>query len=132
MKNRGFSLVETILVIAIGGILIILLANLPNALTLITKSKNTSIAKEIAARQIEDKRNISYSNLVNDTGNITDPRLSLLPQGEGTIVVEDCDLAVCTNGESIKQVTVSITWKDNQKPQEVQIKTLVGEGGLNQ
>lgn len=131
MKN-GFSLVETILVIAIGGILIILLANLPSALTLITKSKNTSIAKEIAAKQIEDKRNISYSNLANDKGNITDPRLSLLPQGEGTITVEDCDLSVCTNGESIKQVTVSITWKDNQKPQEVRIKTLVGEGGLNQ
>lgn len=130
--KKGFSLVETILVIAIGGILIILLANLPNALTLITKSKNTSIAKEIAARQIEDKRNISYSNLVNDTVNITDPRLNLLPQGEGTITVEDCDVSVCTNNESIKQVSVTVTWIDNQKPQEVRIKTLVGEGGLNQ
>lgn len=130
--QSGFSLIESLLVVVMIGIIVLLMANLPNALNLINKSKHISLAREIAAKQIEDKRAISYVNLVNDNSPISDSRMSLLPGGAGTIKVEDCDPGICTLSENIKQVAVTVIWKENAKPQEVVVKTFIGEGGLNQ
>lgn len=130
--QKGVSIVETILVIFIAGILVLLLANLPNAIGLITKSKNISLAREIAVKQIEDKRTTSFTNLINNTSNISDSRISLLPNGSGTIIIEDCSLQVCTNGEEVKLVTVTVNWKENNKDQSVSLKTMIGQGGINQ
>lgn len=134
-NENGLSLVESLLVIVVVAAIVGLMANLPNAMGLINKSKHLSLAREIASKQIEDKRTISYSNLVNDTTNITasqEPRINSLPNGSGQVLVEDCPVSVCTNGEHIKQVTVTINWKDNNKAQTASIKTFIGEGGINQ
>lgn len=129
---KGISLVEIILVVATIGFVVILMANLPNALGLITKSRHISLAKEIATKQIEDKRSISYVNLVNDKIAVSDPRLNLLPAGAGVIEVKDCDPIICTNSEPIKHVKVTVSWNDNQKDQDIMLETFIGEGGLNQ
>ncbi len=131
MKN-GFSLIESLLVVVIIGSIVFLMASIPNSMMLITKSKHASLAREIAVKQIEDKRTIDYSNLVDDNSPISDTRLSLLPQSDGTVVVTDCDPQVCTNGEHIKQVTVTVNWQDNNKLQTITLKTMIGEGGINQ
>ena len=130
--QAGFSLIESLLVIVLIGTMVFLLANIPNALMLVNKSRQTSLAREIAVKQIEDKRNISYENLANDNSTITDSRLSLLPQAGGTVVVEDCDVAICTHGEHLKQLTVTINWNESNKPQTITLKTMIGEGGINQ
>lgn len=146
MKNeKGISLVESLLVIVIAGVLVSLLANLPNAMGLINKSRNLSLAREIAVKQIEDKRTISYINLGLGSSPIDDPRISMLPQGSGTVEVgvenketpdpDDwipCDISICTNGEFIKQISVTVSWVDNNKPQSITIKTMIAEGGINQ
>lgn len=133
MKNQsGISLIEPLVVIVIVGLLVFLLANLPNAMNLISKSRHLSLAREIALKQVEDKRNTSFANLVNEATPVTDQRIGLLPSGAGTVLVEDCLPSVCTNNEAIKQVTVTITWLENSKPQTASLKTFVGEGGLNQ
>lgn len=129
---KGFSLIESLLVIVVIGIMVYLLVSIPNALGLITKARHQSLAREIAAKQIEDKRAINYSNLVNDTTPLSDSRLNLLSQGTGEVKVEDCSPTICTSGESIKQVTVTVSWQDNNKPQNVTLKTMIGEGGINQ
>lgn len=131
-SEDGVSLIESLMVIAMMGIIVVLLANLPNAFNLISKSKHTSLAREIAAKQIEDKRSISFANLANDNSQITDSRMRLLPNSSGTVLVEDCNLQICTNGERIKQITVTINWQDNAKTQAISLKTLIGEGGINQ
>lgn len=130
--EKGVSLIESLLVVVVIGTVVFLLANLPNALSLVGKSRHLSIAREIASKQIEDKRNISYVNLVNDSSPISDSRIGLLPQGAGTVVVEDCNLTICPNEEHIKQVTVTVNWQDNNKAQNITFKTMVGEGGINQ
>lgn len=133
MKNEdGVSLLESLLVVVIMGSIVFLMANLPNAMMLIAKSRHLSLAREIAAKQIEDKRTISYANLADDNSPISDSRLSLLPQGGGTVTVEDCDPAVCAASEAVKQVTVTVNWQDNSKPQSITLKTMIGEGGINQ
>lgn len=142
MKNQsGFSLVEALLAVAITGLLVFLIANIPNALMLVSKSKHLSLAREIAAKQIEDKRSVSYNNIGLGSSPIGDSRLSLLPQGNGTVVVGietspgiwiNCDISICANGEAIKQVAVTVNWVDNNKPQTITLKTMIGEGGINQ
>ena len=63
---------------------------------------------------------------------IIDSRLKLLPGGSGKVEVSDCDSeTVCTNGEQLKKVTVTISWKDSGKDQKIVLDTLVGVGGLN-
>lgn len=130
--QRGVSLIESLLVVVVIGSIVFLIASLPNSLMLIGISRHISLAREIAVKQIEDKRTIDYSNLANDNSSIADSRLGLLPGGSGTVVVEDCDPTLCTNSEHIKQVKVEVFWKDNDKTQTVSLKTMIGEGGINQ
>ncbi len=130
--ESGSSLIESLLVIVMVGIIVVLMANLPSAMNLVNKSKHSSLAREIASKQIEDKRMIQYANLVNDNSLVVDSRLSLLPEGSGVVIVEDCDPLICTSGEHIKQVSTTISWKDNNKPQTITLKTMIGEKGLNQ
>lgn len=130
--ESGVSLIESLLVVVAVGLMVYLLASIPNSLVLITKSRNASLAREIVVKQIEDKRTINYSNLVNDSSPITDSRLATLPQGSGTVTVEDCDLAVCTSGEHVKQITVLVSWLADNRIQTVTVKTMIGEGGINQ
>lgn len=132
MREKGISLIETMLVVAVVGAAVFLLANLPNAIGLIGKSRHLSLAREIAAKAIEDKRNISYINLVPDTTEIIDSRIGLLPSGNGQVVVADCDPLICTSSEHIKQVAVTVQWKEGSKDQQVTLQTFIGEGGINQ
>lgn len=131
-NEKGVSLVESLLVVVAVSAIVFLLANIPNALGLITKSRHESLAREIAVKQIEDKRAINYINLVNDTSVIVDSRISLLPSGNGTVTIADCSPTICTNGEHIKQVSIVIFWKDNNKDQTLTVETMIGEGGINQ
>lgn len=130
--ESGVSLLESLLVVVVVGMTVVLMANIPNALGLITKSRNLSLAREIAAKQLEGKRAINYANLVTDTTPISDTRISLLPEGAGTVTVTDCDPLVCTNGEHLKKISIILSWKDNNKTQTINLDTFIGEGGLNQ
>lgn len=130
--DRGTSLIESLLIVVMVGIIIVLMANLPNAFLLISKSQHLSLAKEIAAKQIEDKRAISFINLANGTQSISDTRINLLPQAAGTVTVADCDASICLSGENVKRITVNISWQDNSKLQTVKLDTFIGEGGINQ
>lgn len=132
IRSRGVSLIETLLVIVAVSAIVFLMANLPNAMGLVNKSRHLSLAREIAAKQVEDKRATSYINLVNDETAITDSRISLLPSGNGQVIVTDCDPLICTNDEHIKQVAVIVKWKEGSKDQQVSLKTFIGEGGINQ
>lgn len=130
--QKGVSFIELILVVVIIASTVLLLASLPNAFLLINKSRHLSLAKEIASKQIEDKRGISFSNLVNDSLPISDPRINLLPSGSGTIIVSDCDVSICIYSENIKKVTATVSWKDNNKTQSISLDTFIGVGGINQ
>lgn len=130
--QKGNTLIEALMVVVVIGLVIYLLASIPNAMRLVSQSKNISLAREIASKQIEDKRNINFTNLVNDTQAITDSRINLLPQGSGIVVIEDCNPAICTNSENIKAVTVTVSWDNNNKSQNVTLNTFIGEGGISQ
>lgn len=131
VQPEGFTLIELILVTALIGTLVFLVASLPNSIALMGRSQRIGVAREIASKQLEEKRELKYANISYGDQNVVDSRLNLLPKGLGTVSVKDCDLLVCTQGELAKEVSVTISWKENGKDQSVTIKTLVGQEGLN-
>lgn len=135
MNQRGFSLIEILLVIVIVGFIITLIANLPSSINLVTQGRQAALSKDIATKQIEDARSKTFANLANGTQNITDTRLSSLASGTGTITVADCPANICPNQQdplfaSIKQVTVNISWLNKGKTENLQVVTLISQGGL--
>lgn len=132
MSTKGTSLVELLLVITAIGFLILIIANLPNSLNLISKSRHLSLAKEMASKEIEDRRALQYINLADGETNITDSRKNLLPEFTGTTSVNNCPAVVCTQSEDAKMVTVTITWQEAGKTQTVKMDTLISQGGLSQ
>lgn len=136
LKNgSGFSLIEILLIVIIVGFIILVIATIPNSLFLVGQSKNESLAKEIANKQIEDLRNKTYDNLCDPTNgpctdNIVDSRLTNLPKSQGTNITDICPISVCTNSEKIKQITVKVDWYDGKISKEVSLVTFIAEGGL--
>lgn len=131
LNQHGISLVEILLVVATIAILAALIANLPPSIGLIGQARHQSLANQIANKQIEDVRAITYENLADGQTDITDSRINLLPSGSGIILVEDCDpVNICSNNENMKQVTVTINWQESGKQKSVEIITMIGSGGL--
>lgn len=130
LNKLGFSLTEIVIVIALAGVIVIVLANIPATLGLIGQSNHQSLANQIIDMKIEDLRSQGFENLGNGTSTITDTRLNQLPGSSSEVVIEDCPLAVCTNSEEVKKITVKVTWNEAKGSKEVKVVTFVGKGGL--
>lgn len=128
--SKGFTLIEVILVLGIVGLMVLLITNLPSSINLNSNSNYQSLAKQIASKQLEDLRLQTYENLANGTQPVQDTRLSKLPQGSGTIVVDDCSAEICTQGEQLKTATVTINWFEKTSTTSATFTTMIGLGGL--
>lgn len=129
-KSAGFSLVEIIIGVFIVGLIVVVINQIPNAINLVTSSQDDSKIREVAARKMEDIRLLGYDNLANGTTTINDSRLNELSNVSAFSVISDCPANVCTSGEQIKQVRITISWSENGGPKTYQLVTLVGKDGL--
>ncbi len=84
------------------------------------------IALRIADQKIQVMRTTAYASLP-ASGTFTDPLLSSIPQGAGTITVSD-------ENARLKRVSVLVKWKSPQGSgtQQVQLDTFIAQGGLGQ
>lgn len=130
--QKGFSLVEIVLVTAIIGSLALLILSIPSSLASIQRSRHVSIAKTIAAKEVESLRRLTFANLANGTSQFTDADLSLLPQGNASYTISDCPQTICKSSESIKQASITVSWNESGKNQNISLDTLIGSGGLGQ
>lgn len=126
----GFSLVEVIIAIFLIGAIVLVIANIPQAIRLITSSQSESKVREVAAKRLSDVRLTGYDNLPVGTTNFSDPRLNSLAAVSAVTTVVDCPLIICPGGELVKQVTISIDWNENGTDKNFQVITLIGKGGL--
>ena len=130
--QQGISLVETLIVIATISILVVLIASVSSSVATIGKTRSSSLAKDIASRELDYLRKIGYANLANGNNTFTDSDLSRLPFGTGKYEISDCPVTVCTKGEKTKQVKVTINWVEQGNTKTAELMTLVGEGGIGQ
>lgn len=131
-SSKGFSLVEVMLFLMIVGFIILLLVNIPSSIELIGKTRRINLAKEIVNQKIEGLRLLGFENLPgNGISTFSDARLTTLPSGAGEVVVEDCPSSACILGETnIKQVKVSVKWKEESQDKNLNVTTLITEGGI--
>lgn len=130
--EKGVSLVEIILVVAAVIILALLIASLPQSIASIRKSNNTSLAREIAGKQLDLLRKQPYQNLSNGTNNFSDASLSKLPSPTASFEIDDCPGNICTEGEDAKKIKVNVNWIESGDAKSVELLTIVTEGGLGQ
>ena len=128
--QKGFSLIEVLIAVFITGALVLVIANIPQAIKLVTGSQSELKVKEVAAKKIEDLRLSGYDNLANGTTSISDSKLNGLANVSGNVLISDCTSPLCPNGELAKQVTINVTWTENTEPKRFSISTLIAKGGL--
>lgn len=126
----GFSLVEVIIAVSLVGMIVLVIGNIPNAINLVTSSQSESKIREVAAKKIADIRVLGYDNLANGTTAINDSRLTSLSGASAFTVIADCPITVCASSEEVKQVSITVSWKENGEPKTYQVVTLVGKDGL--
>ncbi len=131
IKNTdGLSLVEVIIAVFLIGAIALVIANIPNAINLVTGSQSESRAREVAAGVLEDARFSGYDNLANGTTAINNSKLNSLTNMAGAVTISDCPPEICTQSEQVKKVSVLISWTENQEPKNITVVTLVSKGGL--
>lgn len=131
-NEHGISLIELILVVVAVGVLALLVSSLPSSIQSIRNSGNTSLAREIASKELDFLRKQPYSNLSNGTNNFTDNSLSKLTFPTAEYQIEDCPLEVCALGEEAKTVNVKVSWLESGITKSLELGTLVAKGGLGQ
>src|SRR4051812_49257779 len=90
--QKGFMMVEVIAGVLVVGLIILVINNVPQAIKLIGRSKNQSLAEQITTKALEDLRAKTYTNLANTASpqSIADSRILKLPQGSGVYEIMDC------------------------------------------
>lgn len=133
-NQRGVSLVELILVVMAIAFLALMIANLPSSISSINKSRNMSLARDIASKKIEYFREQEFSTLLNETNSFMDDSLLKLPLGQASYEITNCPESVCSEDVSskIKQVKVFVLWRESGEEKKVELTTLLGEEGLGQ
>lgn len=132
MKENGISLIEIILVIAVVIALALLLGTLPSSISSINKSRHTSIAREIATREIEYLKKQPYENLLEGVNPFTDSSLNSLSKNNASYEIKPCSALICTYNEDMKEVKVSVAWDEAGEPVKVELTTLIYAGGVGQ
>ncbi len=114
------------------GLIVGLIANLPNTISLIGTSHRDSLAKDVATSQLENLRLKGFDNLGSPgTTSFSDSRLNLLPSSSASYTIADCPVNICINGETdIKQVTVTLSWKEKNQTRSIKLSTFISKGGL--
>lgn len=125
-------MIEILLVVAAVGFLVLLIANLPSSVASISKSRHASLAREIANKEMDFLRKKTYANLALGTNTFTDPGLDNLPTPSASYEVTDCPVQVCSGGEKVKQIKVTVAWNEGGSNKSVELVTLIGENGVAQ
>jgi prepilin-type N-terminal cleavage/methylation domain-containing protein len=122
---RGFSFIEVVVSLFIIGTVIVLSSAILKAAPLSRHAKFENLALSIAQNELEGLRAAGYSSLP-AAGSFSDPLLSSLPSGSGSLSVSDFNAKA-------KQVAVTVSWREeaSSATSSVSLSTLISSvGGL--
>ena len=130
-NQNGVTIIEVLLVIACLMFLVLIINNIPPSISSINKSRHQAIARDIVNKELETLRKQGYANLANGLVNFSDTNLTKLPTPSATVDIENCPVSICTLSEKLKSVVVTVTWYESGAIKNIQMTTLIGQGGLN-
>lgn len=129
-KERGFTIIEFIVASMFIGIVILALYSLFLGIKQIDRTTNNyTTATSVAQQLIEEYRDIPYNSIaigtVNDTSTALGPYPNLLSPRSATATVTS------VNASGIKQVDVTVSWKDRTGSKTVHLTSQISDIGLN-
>lgn len=120
--RAGFSLIESVVAVAVVAAVAVGVAALFNTSTLTKMAQQESIALRIANNKIEGIRAAGYSQLPAN-GSFTDTLMSSLPSGTGSTTVTAYNAGT-------KLLTVQVLWQEqNVGTTSITLTTLVTQNG---
>ena len=137
-KEGGVSLIEVLVTIFILGVVCITLISIfIYGFNLLQKTKKVTVATEVAQEEVERYRNMQYSMI---KGLATGTSLALSTEsrailgnpvnfinGQGSATLD----TVVGGDDSIRKLTVQITWMYRGQPQEKNVVTYIAATGIN-
>ncbi|HSW85366.1 MAG TPA: prepilin-type N-terminal cleavage/methylation domain-containing protein [Candidatus Saccharimonadales bacterium] len=123
----GFTLVELLVAIAVAAIVT---ASLTQVVTSYVhtaqRGRYLNLANSYAEAKSEKLRNIGYNGLAIGTSNLTSELPAQLP------ISRSASMTVSSSSTGLKQVDISITYKDQSLTNTVSYTTYIGELGVGQ
>lgn len=125
-------MIEVLIAVFITGAILLVVANIPQVIRVVTGSQSELKVREVVAKKIEDARLSGYDGLSDGTTSFSDPKLNGLTNVSGNVLISECstDSNLCPNGEVAKKITITVTWNENQEPKRFSVTTLIAQGGL--
>lgn len=126
-KQAGFTLVELLVSIIVGGIIIASLSQVVNSYINVSKNgRYLNLANSFAEAKIEALRNAGYNNIATGTTNLTAQLPAQLPPGK------TASMEVTTPYGGIKKIVLTVSYKEQSKIKTYSYATYVGELGVGQ
>ncbi len=124
--QTGFSLIEVLIAIFILGIVSITLVSVfMYGFNSVYRTKQVSLATQIAQEEVELVRNLNYDDILLLGSTFTHDSLSELVNGAGALTIEN------GSGDDIKKLTVSVTWIYRGIDMRKDVVTFVTREGVN-
>jgi prepilin-type N-terminal cleavage/methylation domain-containing protein len=126
-SSDGFTIVEILVAMAVAAVIIISLNAVTNTyLHISQKGRYLNLANSFAEAKTEQLRNKGYNALTTGTTSLTSSLPSGLPPGS------TATMTVTSPSGGIKQVDISISYKDTGKTLTYGYTTYLGELGVGQ
>ena len=119
----GFSLVEVVVTFGLIAVALFSYFAVLKTVTLTRFAQHQALAYAVAAKKIEELKTLPFASLP-PSGAFTDSALSPLTNAQANLTITNYN-----DSADIKDVTVSISWQDAGGVKNVDIKTLLTEGG---
>jgi len=128
-RKGGFTLIEVLITIFILAIVLMTLVSaFIYGYNLLSRTKQVSLATQIAQEEIETIRNMPYDNILALGSSFTNERLSDLLNGQGVLAIEAVPGDTTGN---IKKLTASVRWTFKGQQMRKDIVTYVTREGIN-
>lgn len=127
LPERGFTLVELLVSIAVGAIIIISLSTVVTTFVHTSKKgRYLNFANSYVEAKVESLRNAGYNSLPLGTTSLTSELTTQLPPSRSATMVVSSPIT------GIKQVDIAVSYKDNGTTNSYSYTTYIGELGVGQ
>jgi prepilin-type N-terminal cleavage/methylation domain-containing protein len=126
-RQEGFTIVELLVAIAVGAIVTASLSQVVTSYVHVAqRGRYMNLANSYAEAKAESLRNEGYNSLSAGTTNISSELPSQLP------LYKSASMTIGNPSGGLKQVDISVTYKDQGQTNTLSYTTYIGELGVGQ